>query len=178
MRPSQQEPHDEALGGEEEEGMEEIPLGSLQPCLPRRAPTPGADEAPGVWARVLAMAAGYFSLGMNYYARWRRPQALQNRSSPNPSSHPLGSCLSSSACHRATSEYVGCVHILAGDQPVERLQTELFLMESPLTTRSQLRLATWSPRLPLATTIQFGNRLGLLRLSSPRTCSCRENGTH
>lgn len=168
-------PLQRGVGGEEEElEMEEVDLQSLRPWAPTLALHEGQGEAQGrAWATVVASCfRAMSSWSLLQLRRIRQSLSFRGTSSP-----PRGLCPSSLDLQRAISGSDGCVHTLRGAPRVERLQTELFLMESLSTTQRRSPPETWSPRLPLATTIQFGNRLGLLRLSSPRTCSCPGNGT-
>lgn len=175
MRPFNQGAPEGARAVEEELEMEEVELES--PQLWFQTPPQPEPIGPGRIHQGLEMGAGLFSLVMSFLSPLRRLQervrAFFRRNSPPP----LGSCRSSSDCLHATSEYAGFARTLHGAPRVERLQTELFLMESLSTGRRRSLPETWSPRSPHVMTIQYGNRLGLLHLSSRPICSCRGSGT-
>lgn len=156
--------------------LEEIPLAFLQVQSPTQIPCELAEEA-HVWELKLEMEEESSSQGTSFWSKLKRLLAGMSRFSRSTSNRRRGLCPSCSGLPRATSALDGCAPTFPGDPRVEPIQTELFLMESLTTTPRQSTPESWSPLSPHAMTIRFGNRLGLLRLSYPRTCSCPESGT-
>lgn len=158
--------------------MEEIPLAFLQAEHPTLTQLDQVAEEATDWVVELEMEEESSSQGMSFWSRLKQLLSAASRCFRLTSNHRRGLCPSCSGLLRATRESNGCVPTFPGDPHVEPIQTELFLMESLTTTPRKSTPESWSPRSPRAMTIRFGNRLGLLRLSYPRTCSCPESGTH
>lgn len=156
--------------------MEEVPLEFLQAALPTPIPSELAEDAL-VWEAELETEAASFYKGTSFWCRLKRRLKKASQCFRWTSNHHRGLCPSCSGLPRATNASNGHAPTFPGDPHVVPVQTELFLMESLTTTLARSQPESWSPRLPLAMTIRFGNRLGLLHLSYPRTCSCPESGT-
>lgn len=156
--------------------VEEIPLAFLQVLHPTQIPSELAEEA-AVWDLKLEMEEESSSQGTSFWSKLRRRLTGVSRYFRLTSNRQRGLCPSCKGLLCATNESDGYAPTFPGDPHVEPIQTELFLMESLTTTPRASTPESWSPLSPRAMTIRFGNRLGLLRLSYPRTCSCPGNGT-
>lgn len=156
--------------------LEEIPLASQQVEPPTQTPFVEPAQEALEWELKLEMEEGSSSQGTSFWSRLKPLRDAVSRCFRLTSNHRRGLCPSCSGSLRATNESNGSEPTFLGGLPVEPIQTELFLMESLTTTQNRSTPESWSPRLPRATTIQFGNRLGLLRSSSRVICSCPESG--
>lgn len=173
-RPSQMALRPAADVVEEEMEMLEVDHLSQPPWVPTLV-LPEAETVEPEPAWVMAVAS--FLRGMSSSLRLRLLRIKRSLFSRRTSSPQLGLCHSSSAFPHATSGSVGCVPRSRGAPRVVRLQTELYLTVSPSMAPPPSPQGTLCVPLPRATTIQFGNRLGLLRLPSRQTCLCLDDGT-
>lgn len=162
----------EGLGLDPQDPLEEV-------CLPRLPPTP----VPTVeWCAELhpggsETGEGYFSRAMSYCSRWLPLLAKQKLYShgllfPRPQL-----CPSCSGFRVVINESDGSGRQLHGVPRVERIRTDLLVMGSLSTGRSQSLPEIWSVRSrPLMITL-FGSRRERPHWSSRPICSCPESGT-
>lgn len=156
--------------------MEEIPLAFLQALSQTPVPLELAEDALK-WEVELVTEDELSCRETSFWSKLRRRLVGVSQCFRSTLNRRRGRCPSCTGLLRATRESDGPARTLHGVPHVEPIRTELFLMELLTTTASPSRQESWSPRLPRSMTMRFGNRLGLLHLSSQATCSCPESGT-